>query len=145
MGDLNVNFSIFKKQIMLKSHNKIKPHNLKEKQSRNLWCTIFTPACNSPSVLAAQMCTNHLQYKIFLCTFLIKMVIFVQDQLLSVSQDKTARLTNISSCAEIQRYHCESEIWSCAWNLDDPNVFFVGTKRQQESKGFNPQTSGNPK
>ncbi len=52
-----------------------------------------------------------------------------QDQLLSVSQDKTIRLTNISTCAEIQRYHCESEIWSCAWNSDDPNVFYVGTKR----------------
>ena len=46
-----------------------------------------------------------------------------------MSQDKTVRLTNISTCAEIQRYHCESEIWSCAWNADDPNVFYVGTKR----------------
>ncbi len=60
MGYLYVNFSIFKKQIMLKSHNKIKQQNPKEKQSRNLWCTNFTPACNSPSVLAAQMCTNNL-------------------------------------------------------------------------------------
>jgi hypothetical protein len=46
-----------------------------------------------------------------------------------VSQDKSARLTNISTCAEIQRYNCDSEIWSCAWNADDANVFFAGTKR----------------
>jgi len=54
-----------------------------------------------------------------------------QDQLLSASQDKTIRLTNINSCAEIQRFHCQSEVWSCCWNLDDPYVFYVGTKRSQ--------------
>ena len=54
-----------------------------------------------------------------------------QDQLLSVSQDKTIRLTNVSSCAEIQRYHCESEVWSCCWSSQDSNVFYVGTKRSQ--------------
>jgi E3 ubiquitin-protein ligase RFWD3 len=54
-----------------------------------------------------------------------------QDQLLSVSQDKTIRLTNISSCAEIQRFTCDSEVWSCCWNTNDPHVFFAGTKRSQ--------------
>ena len=49
-----------------------------------------------------------------------------QDQLLSVSHDKTIRLTNISSCAEVQRFHCETEIWSCCWNSDDPFLFYVG-------------------
>ena len=53
------------------------------------------------------------------------------DQLLSVSHDKTIRLTNISSGAAIQKYSCESEIWSCCWHSHDPNVFFVGTKRSQ--------------
>ena len=52
-----------------------------------------------------------------------------QDQLLSVSQDKSARLTNISSCAEIQRYILDAEAWSCCWNSDQPTQFFVGTKR----------------
>ena len=54
-----------------------------------------------------------------------------QDQLLSVSQDKSARLTNISSCGEIQRYVLEAEAWSCCWHLDQPTAFFVGTKRSQ--------------
>ena len=53
------------------------------------------------------------------------------DQLLSVSQDKSARLTNISSCAEIQRYVLDAEAWSCCWNSDHPTQFFVGTKRSQ--------------
>ncbi|XP_040583417.1 E3 ubiquitin-protein ligase rfwd3.L [Lepeophtheirus salmonis] len=53
------------------------------------------------------------------------------DQLLSVSQDKSVKLTNISSCSDIQRYNCESEVWSCAWNADDPFEFFIGTKRSQ--------------
>lgn len=55
----------------------------------------------------------------------------MQDQLLSVSQDKTARITNISSCAEIQRYQCGSEAWACCWDRDTPTTFFVGTKRSQ--------------
>ena len=54
-----------------------------------------------------------------------------QDQLLSVSQDKSIRLTNVSSCAEIQRYHCESEIWACCWSRENPQVFYVGSKRSQ--------------
>ena len=54
-----------------------------------------------------------------------------KDLLLSVSQDKSIRLTNISSCAEIQRYHCETEIWSCCWHSHDPHIFFIGTKRSQ--------------
>jgi len=54
-----------------------------------------------------------------------------QDQLLSVSQDKSARLTNISSCGEIQRYMLSAEAWSCCWHLDQPTAFFVGTKRSQ--------------
>ena len=55
----------------------------------------------------------------------------MQDQLLSVSQDKTARITNISSCAEIQRFQCGSEAWACCWDRDTPTTFFVGTKRSQ--------------
>ena len=55
----------------------------------------------------------------------------LRDQLLSVSQDKSARLTNISSCCEIQRYMVGAEVWSCCWHLDQPTAFFVGTKRSQ--------------
>jgi len=54
-----------------------------------------------------------------------------QDQLLSVSQDKSARLTNISSCGEIQRYFVGADVWSCCWHLDQPTAFFVGTKTSQ--------------
>ncbi len=54
-----------------------------------------------------------------------------QDQLLSVSQDKSIRLTNINSRAEIQRYKCESEVWSCCWSSEDSHLFYVGTKRSQ--------------
>ena len=49
-----------------------------------------------------------------------------QDQLLSVSQDKTIRLTNISSKSEIQRFHCDAEIWAVCWNSDNPFLFYVG-------------------
>ena len=49
-----------------------------------------------------------------------------QDQLLSVSQDKTIRLTNISSKSEIQRFHLDSEGWACCWNTDNPFLFYVG-------------------
>jgi WD40 repeat protein len=54
-----------------------------------------------------------------------------QDQLLSASQEKCVKLTNINTGHCVQRYTCDSEAWSCCWNLDDANQFFVGTKRSQ--------------
>jgi len=52
------------------------------------------------------------------------------DLLLSASQDKTVKLTNVSSGQTVQKYDLgESEGWSCCWNADDTNLFFVGTKR----------------
>ncbi|TRY73195.1 hypothetical protein TCAL_00947 [Tigriopus californicus] len=53
------------------------------------------------------------------------------DQLLSVSQDKSVRLTNVNSGQEIQRYSCDSEVWSCAWDRDNPHQFFIGTRRSE--------------
>ena len=52
-----------------------------------------------------------------------------QDQLLSVSLDKTMRITNISSCVEVVRFSHEFELWSCTWHAHDPNRFFAGSKR----------------
>ncbi len=48
-----------------------------------------------------------------------------------IFQDKSVRLTNVSSCQEVQRYSLENEAWCCCWNLDRPNQFFVGTKRSE--------------
>jgi WD40 repeat protein len=54
-----------------------------------------------------------------------------QDQLLSGGQDKCVKLTNVSSCAEIQKYPLDSEAWAVCWNADDCSQFFVGTKRSK--------------
>ena len=52
------------------------------------------------------------------------------DQLLSASQDKTVKLSNVSSSQVLQRYECENEeCWSVCWNADRNDEFFVGTKR----------------
>ena len=55
------------------------------------------------------------------------------DFLLSASQDKTVKLTNINTNQIVQRFACESEAWCCCWNEDRNNLFFVGTKRSQAS------------
>ena len=75
--------------------------------------------------LQSHINSNQVQtYKFVLITSFFLQV--HQDQLLSVSQDKTIRLTNISSKSEIQRFHCESEVWACCWNTDNPFLFYVG-------------------
>ncbi len=52
------------------------------------------------------------------------------DQLLSVSQDRTAKLTNVSTNQVMQKYSLDNdEPWCCCWSWSDDNVFFVGTKR----------------
>jgi len=38
-----------------------------------------------------------------------------QELLLSCGQDKTARITNLSSCMEVAKFTSESELWACAW------------------------------
>ena len=52
-----------------------------------------------------------------------------QELLLSCGQDKTARITNLSSCMEVAKFTSESELWACAWG---PNgAIYLGTKRSQ--------------
>lgn len=67
------------------------------------------------------------------------------DQLLSVSQDKSVRLTNVNSGQEIQRYSCDSEVWSCAWDRDNPHQFFIGTRRSEIWLYDTRETSLDPK
>ena len=54
-----------------------------------------------------------------------------RDQLLSGGQDRCVKLTNVSSCAEIMKWQLDSEAWAVCWNADDPEQFFVGTKRSK--------------
>ncbi len=54
-----------------------------------------------------------------------------QDQLLSASQDKCVKLTNISTGQVMQKYPCDAEVWACCWSAEDTNAFFAGTKRSQ--------------
>jgi len=50
------------------------------------------------------------------------------DMLLTVSLDKTAKLVNVQSDISIHTYSCDAPLWSCAWNGDNKNQFFVGTQ-----------------
>lgn len=49
-----------------------------------------------------------------------------QEQLLSVSFDKSAKLMNIHNNAVIQSYSGNYQLWSCCWSAENSNVFFVG-------------------
>ena len=49
------------------------------------------------------------------------------DLLLTVSLDKTAKLVNVHSDVAVATYSCDAPLWSCAWNGDNKNQFFVGT------------------
>lgn len=49
------------------------------------------------------------------------------DILLSVSLDRCAKLFNISSNTTIHTYTTDSPLWSCCWDADNSNLFFVGT------------------
>lgn len=54
------------------------------------------------------------------------------DYLLSASQDKSLKLSSITSCQILKTFNCgNEEVWSCCWSYDDPEVFFGGTKRGQ--------------
>ena len=52
-----------------------------------------------------------------------------QELLLSCGQDKTARITNLSSCMEVAKFTSESELWACAWGQS--GAVYLGTKRAQ--------------
>nr|XP_045626298.1 E3 ubiquitin-protein ligase RFWD3-like isoform X2 [Procambarus clarkii] len=49
------------------------------------------------------------------------------DLLLSVAMDKMVKLTNICSNAPVASFMAEAPLWSCCWNADEANKFFVGT------------------
>ncbi|KAL0279741.1 UNVERIFIED_CONTAM: hypothetical protein PYX00_001239 [Menopon gallinae] len=46
--------------------------------------------------------------------------------LLTVSFDKSAKLTNIEENRTIQTFQTEQPLWSCCWDHDDPNIFYAG-------------------
>lgn len=46
--------------------------------------------------------------------------------LLSCALDKTVKMTSVISNAVVQTYETPSPSWSCVWNADDRNVFYVG-------------------
>ncbi|XP_018900382.2 E3 ubiquitin-protein ligase RFWD3 isoform X2 [Bemisia tabaci] len=48
--------------------------------------------------------------------------------LLSVSLDKTAKLVDVSCNSVVHTYQAESPVWSCCWDLQNPNVCFIGTQ-----------------
>lgn len=49
------------------------------------------------------------------------------DLLLSVGMDKMVKLTNICSNSPVGSFTAEALLWSCCWNADEANQFFVGT------------------
>lgn len=52
---------------------------------------------------------------------------FVDDGiLLSCALDKTVKMTSVISNAVVQTYETQLPSWSCVWNSDDRNFFYVG-------------------
>ncbi|XP_064114018.1 E3 ubiquitin-protein ligase RFWD3-like isoform X1 [Macrobrachium nipponense] len=49
------------------------------------------------------------------------------DLLLTVGMDKLVKLTNVCNNAPVGSFTAESPLWSCCWNADHANQFFVGT------------------
>ncbi|KAJ9585898.1 hypothetical protein L9F63_020461, partial [Diploptera punctata] len=49
------------------------------------------------------------------------------DMLLSVSLDRCAKLLNVSNNAVVQSYTTDNPLWSCCWDADNSNMFFIGT------------------
>ncbi|KAK3871673.1 hypothetical protein Pcinc_023200 [Petrolisthes cinctipes] len=49
------------------------------------------------------------------------------DLLLSVAMDKVAKITNICSNTPVASYQTDAPLWSCCWNTEEANQFFVGT------------------
>lgn len=49
------------------------------------------------------------------------------DMLLTVSLDRCVKLFNVSNNAVVQNYTTDNPLWSCCWDADNSNMFFVGT------------------
>lgn len=48
------------------------------------------------------------------------------DLLLSCAWDKTTRIFDYTRNTFVLLCECASQVWSCAWNLDDPNLLYAG-------------------
>ncbi len=46
--------------------------------------------------------------------------------LLSCAWDKTLRIFDYIQNTSILSCECVSQVWSCSWNLDDPNIIYAG-------------------
>jgi len=54
------------------------------------------------------------------------------ELMLSCGQDKMARITNITSCSEVVKFVCDSEVWACDWaSGGSGTLLYLGTKRSQ--------------
>lgn len=54
---------------------------------------------------------------------------FKDNLLLSVSLDSKAKLINMNTNSEVASFSCTNPLWSCCWDADDPNIFYVGESR----------------
>jgi len=54
------------------------------------------------------------------------------ELLLSCGQGKVARITNISSCSEVAKFNCDSEVWAADWAKGGAGTqLYLGTKKSQ--------------
>ncbi|XP_049784679.1 E3 ubiquitin-protein ligase RFWD3-like [Schistocerca cancellata] len=63
------------------------------------------------------------------------------ELLLTVSLDKCAKLVDITSNSVVHTYTTDSSLWSCCWDVNDPNVLFVGSQNGVVSQFDMRQTS----
>ncbi|KAF8766457.1 E3 ubiquitin-protein ligase RFWD3 like protein [Argiope bruennichi] len=47
---------------------------------------------------------------------------------LTASLDKSLKITNVLTNSVVHTYPLDSDVWSCAWDLDEPTYFYAGTK-----------------
>jgi len=49
--------------------------------------------------------------------------------LLSCGQDRTARITNMSSSQKVVEFQCDHQIWACDWAANNDHQIFLGTQK----------------
>lgn len=59
----------------------------------------------------------------------IRDLAFKDNLLLSVSLDARAKLINMNTNSEVTSIQLPGPLWSCCWDHDDPNIFYVGEGR----------------
>ncbi|CAL1297069.1 unnamed protein product, partial [Larinioides sclopetarius] len=47
---------------------------------------------------------------------------------LTASLDKSVKITNVLTNSVVHTYPLDSDVWSCAWDLDEPTYFYAGLK-----------------